>query len=188
MCLLGRKGFRVKTTTTKKKAKAESGMTPVEYLKRPYGRVVIPEADGTFRSEILEFPGCIAVGDTSAEALAALEDVAASWLESSLARGKAIPEPLECSEYSGKLVVRLPKSLHKKAAYAAERDGVSLNHFIVSSIAQQVGFLTHSASRVTNLFFQMANIGSGHHGHVLSNFNQIKSDMAILTGPAYAGS
>jgi predicted RNase H-like HicB family nuclease len=34
-----------------------------------YGRVVVPESDGTFRAEIIEFPGCIAVGDTAGEAL-----------------------------------------------------------------------------------------------------------------------
>jgi hypothetical protein len=36
-------------------------------------------------------------------------------------------------------VVRLPKTLHKKAAHAAARDGVSLNQFIVSCVAEQVG-------------------------------------------------
>jgi antitoxin HicB len=110
-----------------------------EYLQRPYGRVVIPEGDGTFRAEIIEFPGCIAIGDTSAEALANLEDVAASWLEVVIAKGQRVPEPIENVGFSGKLVVRLPKSLHKKAANMAAREGVSLNQFIVSSIAEQVG-------------------------------------------------
>src|SRR5829696_5728241 len=117
-----------------------------ELLKKPYGRVVFPEADGTFRSEIIEFPGCFAAGDTAGEALANLEHVAESWLEAMIARGQLIPEPIENAEFSGKLVVRLPKSLHKKAAHAAARDGVSLNQFIVSSIAERVGwFLTPPA-------------------------------------------
>ena len=114
-------------------------MSPAEYLKRPYGRFVIPDSDGTFRAEIIEFPGCIAVGDTSTEALASLEDVAASWLEATLAKGQKVPEPVENVAFSGKILVRLPKSLHKKASYHAAREGVSLNQFIVSSIAEQVG-------------------------------------------------
>lgn len=163
-------------------------MSPAEYLKKPYGRVVTPESDGSFRSEILEFPGCVAVGGTSSEALAILEEVAASWLESSLAKGKAIPEPLEVTDYSGKLVVRLPKSLHRKAAYAAERDGVSLNQFIVSSIAQQVGAVTQAASGITNLFVQMTQVGSGVERHVISSLSQLitTNSMLSLTGPAYA--
>lgn len=121
------------------KRRIEQSLDPAGHLGRPYSRVIIPEQDGTFRAEILEFPGCIATGDTEIEALASLKDVALSWLEVTLAKGQVIPEPIEKMEFSGKLVLRLPKSLHKKASRAAERDGISLNQFIVSSLAQQVG-------------------------------------------------
>jgi predicted RNase H-like HicB family nuclease len=72
----------------------EMTMTPAEYLKMPYGRVVVPDTDGTFRAEISEFPGCLATGETAAEALANLEDVASSWLEATLARKQRVPEPI----------------------------------------------------------------------------------------------
>ena len=65
------------------------------YLKKPYARILTPEPDGAFRGEILEFPGCIALGDTAEAALAMLEDVAWSWLEATLDKGQAIPEPME---------------------------------------------------------------------------------------------
>ena len=117
----------------------ETKMTPDEYLKRPYARFVTPDADGTFMAEIMEFPGCIAVGETAGEALANLESVASSWLEVVLAKGQRVPEPVENVKFSGKLVVRLPRSVHRKAAHFAARDGVSLNQFIVSSISEQVG-------------------------------------------------
>ena len=124
----------------KTKEKKETEMaTPASYLKLPYGRVVVPDDDGTFRAEIVEFPGCIATGDSAAEALTNLENVAESWLQSILARGQKVPEPMDAGGFSGKLVVRLPRSLHRRAAYMAARDGVSLNQFIVSSIAQGVG-------------------------------------------------
>ncbi len=129
------------------KRRAEKSFDPADYFKRPYSRVVVPEDDGTFRAEIQEFPGCIATGDTEVEALAALKDVALSWLESVAAMGKAIPEPMENLHYSGKLVLRMPKSLHKKAARAADRDGVSLNQFIVSSVAEQIGIRSGSNAR-----------------------------------------
>lgn len=119
--------------------RAEQLSDAAAYLKRPYARIVIPEDDKTFRGEILEFPGCIAVGNTAAEAFATLEEVAESWIETALAQGQKIPEPLEGNEFSGKLVLRLPRSLHKKAARAAQRDGVSLNQFMVSSLAEQIG-------------------------------------------------
>src|SRR5262245_42092901 len=124
---------------------------PAEYLRRPYGRVVVPESDGTFRAEIMEFPGCIAIADTAAEALANLESVAESWLQATIAKGLRVPEPIEGVEYSGKLVVRLPKTLHKKAAHAAAREGVSLNQFIVSCVAEQVGARSAAAPELLQL-------------------------------------
>jgi predicted RNase H-like HicB family nuclease len=109
------------------------------YLRRPYARVVIPESDGTYRAEILEFPGCLAMGDTLGEALAALEEVAAEWLDAALKRNQEIPDPVEEAEFSGRLLLRMPKSLHKKAARLAEREGVSLNQFIVTGLAEHIG-------------------------------------------------
>jgi len=128
---------------------ALSGDDAASYLRRPYARVVIPESDGTYRGEILEFPGCIATGDTPAEALEALEEVAAEWLEAALERGQSIPEPVENNEFSGRLVLRMPKSLHKKAARIAERDGVSLNQFILMSLAEQIGEQAHPRHQIT---------------------------------------
>lgn len=127
-------------------------MLPHEYLKKPYGRFVVPESDGSFRAEIIEFPGCLAVGDTAAEALATLEEVAGSWLEVTLAKGQKIPPPIENVTFSGKLLVRLPKSLHKKASHLAMREGVSLNQFIVTSIAEQVGTRAVAQSHPMQVF------------------------------------
>lgn len=109
-----------------------------EILKRQYARTVFPECDGTYRAEILEFPGCLAVGDTPEEALSSLEAVAESWLESALAKGLAIPEPMAETEYSGKLMLRVPKSLHRRAAVAAKFEGVSLNRLIVVALTSHL--------------------------------------------------
>ncbi len=38
------------------------------------------------------------------------------WLEVSLEQGDAIPEPRSEAEYSGKFVVRVPRSLHRDLA------------------------------------------------------------------------
>jgi len=121
-------------------------MTPADYLKKPYGRTLVPESDGTFRAEIVEFPGCIATGGTAQDAYTNLEDVAESWLAATIARGQRVPDPVEDNPYSGKFVARLPKSLHRKAAVQAARDGVSLNQFVVTCIAEQVGARASAAT------------------------------------------
>jgi predicted RNase H-like HicB family nuclease len=134
------------------------------YLRRPYARIVIPEIDGTYRGEILEFPGCIATGDTPAETLGSLEEVATEWLAAALAQNQPIPEPAENTEFSGRLVLRMPKSLHKKAAQLAERDGVSLNQFIVTSLAEQIGERGRSYNQITfnNVIMAVGNMPVGN--------------------------
>lgn len=114
-------------------------MEPTAIMKKPYARVVVPEGDCSFTAEILEFPGCVASGETAADALANVEDIALDWIAATLEQGQDIPEPLDHASYSGKLVVRMTKGLHKRAARAAEREGVSLNQFIVTCVAEQVG-------------------------------------------------
>jgi predicted RNase H-like HicB family nuclease len=163
-CGSGNKGSMKKNarnTMMMSRTPKERTMGPAEYLKRPYQRCVVPDSDGSFRGEIVEFPGCIATGETGADALTNLEEVAVSWLETAIAKGLRIPEPMEEGGFSGKLMLRLPKGLHRKAAHAAARDGVSLNQFIVTSVAEQVGSTSARAGvtaqyvAVSGMYFQM---------------------------------
>lgn len=112
---------------------------PTAYLKEPYSRILIPNEDGTFSAEILEFPGCFAEGETANEAIKNLEAAAAAWIEASLAQGLEIPEPETNQGYGGKIALRLPRSLHRQAARMAARDGTSLNQFLVTAIAARLG-------------------------------------------------
>jgi predicted RNase H-like HicB family nuclease len=114
-------------------------MEPKAYLKEPYTRILIPEDDGTYSAEILEFPGCFAEGDTPDEAIRDLEAAAEAWIEASLGQGHTIPEPDTNQGYSGNIALRLPRSLHRQAVRMAQRDGTSLNQFLVTAIAARVG-------------------------------------------------
>jgi predicted RNase H-like HicB family nuclease len=114
-------------------------MEPREILARPYARVLTPEPDGQYTAEIMEFPNCVAFGDSTSAALANLEDVAADWIAAALEQGQDIPDPMDNADYSGRLVLRMPKGLHRRAALLAEREGVSLNQFIVTCLAEAVG-------------------------------------------------
>jgi predicted HicB family RNase H-like nuclease len=56
------------------------------------------------------------------------------WLTTALDRGIAIPEP---ETFSGKFVLRVPKSLHRKLAENARRENLSLNQFLIYLITEQ---------------------------------------------------
>jgi predicted RNase H-like HicB family nuclease len=122
-----------------------------EYLKKPYTKILVPDETGAYSAEILEFPGCFAEGDTPDEAIRNLDEAAKSWIEVSLEQGQEIPEPHLNQGYNGKIALRLSRSLHHKAVQMAERDGVSLNQFLVSAIAARIGaedFYTHLLNRL----------------------------------------
>ncbi len=117
-----------------------SARAPSEYLQAPYARVVIPDPEsGTYTARILEFPGCVAQGDSLTEAYERLERAAEDWIRAALDLGQEVPAPAEEQTYSGRILVRLPKSLHRRAAELADRDSTSLNQFIVSALAEKVG-------------------------------------------------
>jgi hypothetical protein len=63
-----------------------------------------------------------------------------AWISEALANQREIPEPRGASSHSGRLMLRMPQSLHAELARAAERDEVSLNQFITGSLAGAVGW------------------------------------------------
>lgn len=93
----------------------------------------------SFHAEILEFPGCFGQGETVDEAYSNLEEAAESWIEACLSQGQEIPEPSSNLTFSGRIVLRLPRSIHRKATQLAERDRSSLNTYLVSAVAAKVG-------------------------------------------------
>jgi len=138
-------------------------------LKRPYTRVLIPdEESGTYTARIVEFPGCVAQGSSPAEAYERLEAAAESWIEAALEMQQEIPEPAPDAQSGGRFALRLPRSLHRQAAQLAELEGVSLNQFIVATLAEKVGAVSlyqrlarqlHASVAATAFGIAGANIG-----------------------------
>jgi predicted HicB family RNase H-like nuclease len=81
----------------------------------------------------------VSQGNTVEEAYANLECADESWIEACQSRGQEIPEPSSSLGFSGKIALRLPRSIHKQAAKMAERDRSSLNTYIVSAVSAKVG-------------------------------------------------
>jgi predicted RNase H-like HicB family nuclease len=51
------------------------------------------DEDKAFIAEVPELPGCAADGATKSKALAAVERVAAEWIDTAKSLGRPIPEP-----------------------------------------------------------------------------------------------
>lgn len=107
------------------------------YLNLEYTVRLKKNSDESYFAEIEELPGCITEGDTREEVLMMVEDAKKAWIEVALDRGIKIPEPLR-DDFSGKFNVRVPKYLHRKLAYKAREENVSLNTLITSALAAKM--------------------------------------------------
>lgn len=96
------------------------------------------EEDGSYVAEVVEMPGCLAAGEDPNEAIALLRDSFALWTDETERSGRPVPPPTREGP-SGRLLLRIPKSLHVRVAQAAARDGVSVNAFVTAAVAERVG-------------------------------------------------
>lgn len=105
------------------------------YLNMPY-RVTLcplpPDEGGGWFAEIPDLPGCGSDGETQEEALENLRDAQREWILAAIEMGRPIPEPTPYKDtFSGRLLLRMPKSLHRDLTRAAEIEGTSVNQLAV---------------------------------------------------------
>ncbi len=110
-----------------------------EILGKPYALRITPDETGKYTATILEFPGCIASGNTPTEAIENFYRVAESWVTVALANNFEIREPVDFYGYSGKISLRIPRTLHRQVAEYAELEGVSINQLLVHAISNYIG-------------------------------------------------
>lgn len=109
-----------------------------EYLRLPYNYIVQPivdESGSYFYAHVLELDGCQTTGETFEEAYNNLSEAMEGWIKTKLEAGFEVPLPMNHNCYSGKFIVRIPKSLHYKLAVEAKQEGVSLNQYAVYKLS-----------------------------------------------------
>jgi antitoxin HicB len=119
----------------------QKSKTVEDYLKLPYTiEIFRDETDGNagWVARVIELPGCITQGDTIGDLAEMIEDAMRTWIETALADGDPVPEPRQLTDYSGKFVTRVPRSLHQELVHAAGREGVSLNAYVMMALTKAV--------------------------------------------------
>jgi predicted RNase H-like HicB family nuclease len=108
------------------------------YMELPYKIELLPEeGEVSFTAVIPKLKGCMAFGETPAQAIEMLNEAKSLWLETALEKGWPIPEPeQEARSYSGRFNVRLPQYLHRELVELAEQEGTSLNQLVVALLSQ----------------------------------------------------
>ncbi|WP_203650998.1 toxin-antitoxin system HicB family antitoxin [Secundilactobacillus yichangensis] len=127
------------------------------------------DGDRYFRLTIPILPGLEAYGDTLTEAYEDLEEAKKEWFLECLDEGITIPEPVLAHDYSGRMTVRMPRTLHQVLSDDALKEGVSLNNYVVTLLSQNSSIRTTES--VTKQFL------SGLNGFITHPFlNNINSD------------
>jgi antitoxin HicB len=128
-------------------------------------KIYFDEKDKVFVAEYLDLPGCTAYGETIEEAYRHAEEAKADWLRISHEQGLPIPKPSQPEEYSGRILVRLPSSLHAMLADKANLHGASVNQYIVHLLSGAVVGdaislqLDELKSRIAQLEWRIAELG-----------------------------
>ena len=108
----------------------------------PYPVTLVHEDDDQWVATIDALPGCSGRGATPDEAVERAAEAMTTWLASARRDGKDVPEPKTAQSHSGRLLLRMPQTLHAELARVAEREKVSLNQFITDVLAGALGWRT----------------------------------------------
>lgn len=113
------------------------------YLKLPYKLELTPlsaEDGGGFYARYPELGKAAAQGDGESreEAIRMADEAKSLVLEVMLEHGDEVPLPDSMKTYSGKFMVRAPKSLHRDLVLEAEHEGVSLNQLTVTLLSRSL--------------------------------------------------
>jgi antitoxin HicB len=96
----------------------------------------LAEADGGgWLATVPALPGCMGDGNTREEALADVQKAIVEWQAAARQLGRDVPSPASLGQWRQ----RVPRSLHEKLKITAAREGVSLNAFVASVLAEALG-------------------------------------------------
>ncbi len=117
--------------------------TVEDYTSLPYHLMLVRDGEDKgkpWTASVEELPGCTSHGKTSDEALDGIEAAMTKWIAVALEEGRDIPEPKSATSHSGRLLLRMPRTLHADLTRASEREGISLNQFITDVLAAAVAW------------------------------------------------
>ena len=106
-------------------------------------RQVVFDGEVLFEARVKELPDARDYAESAAQAY----DLAIDTIETSAAifaqDGRPFPPPTSPQDdFSGRVTLRLPKSLHRRLAVEAESEGVSLNQHLVNVLSYDAGSRT----------------------------------------------
>lgn len=103
-------------------------------------RRVTVDGEMLYEARVREFPDATEYAKSAQEAYELALDTVEASLVVLQEQGKPFPNPSETpDDYSGRLTLRVPKTLHRRLTGEAELENISLNQYLVSLLAYHAG-------------------------------------------------
>ena len=114
------------------RARSNRQLDEYQFTVRPLSA----DEGGGYLVEYPDIPGCMSDGETIQEAIANGREALRDCLEVFQESGRKLPKPgIEAAQWRQ----RLPRTLYVKLTRQAQREGVSINSFVMAIIAEAVG-------------------------------------------------
>lgn len=103
-------------------------------------RRIIDNNDACFEARIRELPDVAEYADSFEEAYALAVDAVETTAQALAEQGRSMPVPVQDeNDFSGRITLRLPRTLHRSLSFIARDEGVSLNQFLASVLSLYAG-------------------------------------------------
>jgi len=115
------------------------------------------EGEVLYEARVKELPDLVEYGESHEEAYDLAIDTIETAAEAFSDQGRAFPQAIVPVEgYSGRVTLRLSRSLHRALAEIAEDEGVSLNQHLVNVLGYYSGFAANKRHLENSLWQSMA--------------------------------
>ena len=132
-------------------------------------RQVVIEGETLFEARVKELPDACDYAKSASEAYDLAIDTIETSAEIFARDGRAFPPPARPQDdFSGRVTLRLPKSLHRRLAMESEDESVSLNQHLVNVLSQDAGARTAFKTMTTTHVFRDAPT----QGHMAGKFER----------------
>ena len=103
-------------------------------------RRIVVDGQPLFEARVKEFPDVREYAEDLTEAYELVVDTIQATAEAFEQLSRALPSPMvPQDEFSGRITLRLPKSLHRLLSLIAEEEAISLNQYLVNVLAFRRG-------------------------------------------------
>lgn len=100
------------------------------------------EGEVLFEARVKELPDLVEYGESFEEAYDLAVDAIATAAAAFADKGRAFPPAVTpVDDYSGRVTLRLPRSLHRALAEYADDEGISLNQHLVDVLSYYSGIV-----------------------------------------------